>query len=161
MHPLPRVDEISVEIDSDPRAAYFRQMQNGLYVRMALLALTIQAFQKKAGQKEASETRVCLKKSRSGFLEKSRASPEVTRATLELAVAKRSVRDAWAFQEKPGQRYTVSRAGNNFYCHYVILSIIIFIASVSDKSFLEKKPGKAFKKSRAKRLRRKIHLNKT
>ena len=41
MHPLPRVDEISTEIDSDPRAAYFRQMQNGLYVRMALLALVL------------------------------------------------------------------------------------------------------------------------
>ncbi len=38
MHPLPRVDEISSEIDSDPRAAYFRQAQNGLYLRMALLS---------------------------------------------------------------------------------------------------------------------------
>ncbi|EFA81772.1 dihydroorotase [Heterostelium album PN500] len=38
MHPLPRVNEISVEVDSDPRAAYFRQMENGMYVRMALLA---------------------------------------------------------------------------------------------------------------------------
>jgi aspartate carbamoyltransferase catalytic subunit len=38
MHPLPRVNEISPEIDHDPRAAYFRQAQNGLYVRMALLA---------------------------------------------------------------------------------------------------------------------------
>jgi aspartate carbamoyltransferase len=38
MHPLPRVDEISPEIDSDPRAAYFRQMENGMYIRMALLA---------------------------------------------------------------------------------------------------------------------------
>jgi len=37
MHPLPRVDEISPEIDNDPRAAYFRQMKNGMYVRMALL----------------------------------------------------------------------------------------------------------------------------
>ncbi len=37
MHPLPRVDEISPDIDSDPRAAYFRQAENGLYVRMALL----------------------------------------------------------------------------------------------------------------------------
>jgi aspartate carbamoyltransferase catalytic subunit len=37
MHPLPRVNEIAVEVDSDPRAAYFRQMENGLYVRMALL----------------------------------------------------------------------------------------------------------------------------
>ncbi len=39
MHPLPRVNEISQEIDSDNRAAYFRQAQNGLYVRMALLNL--------------------------------------------------------------------------------------------------------------------------
>lgn len=37
MHPLPRVDELSTEVDSDPRAAYFRQAGNGLYVRMALL----------------------------------------------------------------------------------------------------------------------------
>lgn len=37
MHPLPRVDEIAMEVDSDPRAAYFRQAQNGLVVRMALL----------------------------------------------------------------------------------------------------------------------------
>jgi aspartate carbamoyltransferase catalytic subunit len=39
MHPLPRVDEISEEVDSDPRAAYFRQAHNGLYVRMALLKM--------------------------------------------------------------------------------------------------------------------------
>ena len=38
MHPLPRVDEITVDVDSDRRAAYFRQAQNGLYIRMALLA---------------------------------------------------------------------------------------------------------------------------
>lgn len=37
MHPLPRVDEISTELDNDPRSAYFRQMEYGLYVRMALL----------------------------------------------------------------------------------------------------------------------------
>jgi aspartate carbamoyltransferase catalytic subunit len=37
MHPLPRVDEISTDVDSDPRAVYFRQAGNGLYVRMALL----------------------------------------------------------------------------------------------------------------------------
>jgi aspartate carbamoyltransferase catalytic subunit len=37
MHPLPRVNEISVEVDSDPRAAYFRQVQYGVYVRMALI----------------------------------------------------------------------------------------------------------------------------
>jgi aspartate carbamoyltransferase catalytic subunit len=39
MHPLPRSVEISSEVDKDPRAAYFRQTQNGLYVRMALLAM--------------------------------------------------------------------------------------------------------------------------
>ncbi len=39
MHPLPRVDEISREVDHDPRAAYFRQMEYGMFVRMALLAL--------------------------------------------------------------------------------------------------------------------------
>lgn len=38
LHPLPRVGEISTEVDSDPRAAYFRQVQNGMYIRMALLA---------------------------------------------------------------------------------------------------------------------------
>jgi len=37
MHPLPKINEIEKEIDSDPRAAYFRQAENGLYVRMALL----------------------------------------------------------------------------------------------------------------------------
>ena len=37
LHPLPRVNEIAVEVDDDPRAAYFRQVQYGVYVRMALL----------------------------------------------------------------------------------------------------------------------------
>ncbi len=41
MHPLPRVGEISTDFDDDPRAAYFRQMEYGLYVRMALLALVL------------------------------------------------------------------------------------------------------------------------
>ncbi|MCS6992779.1 MAG: aspartate carbamoyltransferase [Anaerolineales bacterium] len=41
MHPLPRVGEISTEFDDDPRAAYFRQMEYGLYVRMALLAMVL------------------------------------------------------------------------------------------------------------------------
>ena len=41
MHPLPRVGEISVDFDADPRAAYFRQMEYGLYVRMALLAMVL------------------------------------------------------------------------------------------------------------------------
>ena len=37
LHPLPRVNEISVEVDDDPRAAYFRQSQYGVYIRMALI----------------------------------------------------------------------------------------------------------------------------
>ena len=41
MHPLPRVGEIPAELDSDPRAAYFRQMKYGLHVRMALLVSMI------------------------------------------------------------------------------------------------------------------------
>jgi aspartate carbamoyltransferase catalytic subunit len=41
MHPLPRLTEITVEVDIDPRAAYFRQMEYGLYVRMALLAMVL------------------------------------------------------------------------------------------------------------------------
>jgi aspartate carbamoyltransferase len=41
LHPLPRVDEIATDCDDDPRAAYFRQMKNGMYVRMALLALAL------------------------------------------------------------------------------------------------------------------------
>lgn len=41
MHPLPRVGEISTDFDDDPRAAYFRQMEYGLYVRMALLAMVL------------------------------------------------------------------------------------------------------------------------
>ncbi|KAK1302876.1 hypothetical protein QJS10_CPB12g00174 [Acorus calamus] len=41
MHPLPRLDEITVDVDSDPRAAYFRQAKNGLYIRMAILKLSL------------------------------------------------------------------------------------------------------------------------
>ena len=37
LHPLPRVNEISIEVDDDPRAAYFKQVQYGVYVRMALI----------------------------------------------------------------------------------------------------------------------------
>lgn len=37
MHPLPRIDEISPEVDTDPRAVYFRQAEYGMYIRMALL----------------------------------------------------------------------------------------------------------------------------
>jgi aspartate carbamoyltransferase catalytic subunit len=38
LHPLPRVNEIALEVDSDPRAAYFKQAKYGMYVRMALLS---------------------------------------------------------------------------------------------------------------------------
>ncbi len=41
MHPLPRVDEISPEVDELPNAAYFRQARNGVYLRMALLAMVL------------------------------------------------------------------------------------------------------------------------
>jgi len=41
MHPLPRVNEISTDVDDDSRAAYFRQMENGMFVRMALLSLIL------------------------------------------------------------------------------------------------------------------------
>jgi aspartate carbamoyltransferase catalytic subunit len=37
LHPLPRAGEIAEAVDDDPRAAYFRQAQNGLYIRMALV----------------------------------------------------------------------------------------------------------------------------
>ena len=37
LHPLPRVNEISMEVDSDPRALYFKQAKYGMYVRMALI----------------------------------------------------------------------------------------------------------------------------
>ena len=43
LHPLPRVDEIDPEVDADPRAAYFRQAHNGLYIRMALLKRVLDA----------------------------------------------------------------------------------------------------------------------
>ncbi|XP_030566289.1 CAD protein [Drosophila novamexicana] len=41
LHPLPRVEEISRDFDSDPRAAYFRQAEYGMYIRMALLAMVV------------------------------------------------------------------------------------------------------------------------
>ncbi len=42
MHPLPRVDEIAVEVDEDPRAKYFEQARNGKYIRMALIYMLLQ-----------------------------------------------------------------------------------------------------------------------
>jgi aspartate carbamoyltransferase catalytic subunit len=43
MHPLPRVDEITTDVDADPRSAYFRQAHNGVFIRMALLDLVLGA----------------------------------------------------------------------------------------------------------------------
>jgi aspartate carbamoyltransferase catalytic subunit len=45
MHPLPRVNEIAIDVDELPGAAYFRQADNGVYVRMALLALVLDAVE--------------------------------------------------------------------------------------------------------------------
>lgn len=46
MHPLPRVNEISVAVDSDPRACYFKQVLNGKYIRMALILKLLEEAQK-------------------------------------------------------------------------------------------------------------------
>jgi len=48
LHPLPRVNEIDHACDADPRAAYFRQMTNGMYVRMALLRLVFGHYERAA-----------------------------------------------------------------------------------------------------------------
>ncbi len=52
LHPLPRVNEISVEVDDDPRAVYFKQVQYGVYVRMALI-LTLLDIKVERGEKNA------------------------------------------------------------------------------------------------------------
>ena len=54
LHPLPRVNEISVAVDDDPRAAYFRQALNGKYMRMALILKLLE--EAKDGKKEAIDT---------------------------------------------------------------------------------------------------------
>lgn len=46
MHPLPRVNEISVDIDNDPRACYFKQVRNGKYMRMALILKLLEEAEK-------------------------------------------------------------------------------------------------------------------
>lgn len=56
MHPLPRVNEISVGVDADPRAAYFRQVENGKFVRMALIYTLLQW----RNQTEKTRDDVCL-----------------------------------------------------------------------------------------------------
>jgi aspartate carbamoyltransferase catalytic subunit len=44
MHPLPRRREIAIEVDSDPRAVYWRQVRNGMWIRVALLAFIFECF---------------------------------------------------------------------------------------------------------------------
>lgn len=48
LHPLPRVNEIAVEVDDDPRAAYFRQVQYGVYVRMALILTLLKSAEERS-----------------------------------------------------------------------------------------------------------------
>ncbi|MCI2046745.1 MAG: aspartate carbamoyltransferase [Faecalibacterium sp.] len=53
LHPLPRVNEIALDVDDDPRAAYFEQVQNGVYVRMALMMLLLGLTDPKTEKKVA------------------------------------------------------------------------------------------------------------
>lgn len=53
LHPLPRVNEIALSVDDDPRAAYFEQVQNGVYVRMALI-MTLLGLQDPKTAKEGN-----------------------------------------------------------------------------------------------------------
>ena len=50
LHPLPRVNEIALDVDDDPRAAYFEQAQNGVYVRMALIMMLLGLTDPKTGK---------------------------------------------------------------------------------------------------------------
>ena len=52
LHPLPRVNEIALDVDNDPRAAYFEQVQNGVYVRMALIMTLLGLRDPKAPKEE-------------------------------------------------------------------------------------------------------------
>ena len=52
LHPLPRVNEITVEVDADPRAAYFRQVENGKFVRMALILKLLEWAEKDPSRQE-------------------------------------------------------------------------------------------------------------
>lgn len=52
LHPLPRVNEIALSVDDDPRAAYFEQVQNGVYVRMALIMTLLGLEDPKANKEE-------------------------------------------------------------------------------------------------------------
>lgn len=63
MHPLPRVNEISIEVDNDPRACYFKQVLNGKYMRMALIIKLLSLYEKTASDKETdSHNEICSNK---------------------------------------------------------------------------------------------------
>lgn len=53
LHPLPRVNEITLDVDDDPRAAYFEQVQNAVYVRMALI-MTLLGLKDPKAEKEGN-----------------------------------------------------------------------------------------------------------
>ena len=53
LHPLPRIDEISTDVDNDPRAAYFEQVQNAVYIRMALI-MTLLGLKDPKAEKEGN-----------------------------------------------------------------------------------------------------------
>ena len=59
LHPLPRVNEISVQIDDDPRACYFKQVHNGKYMRMALILKLLE--EAKANPKYEPNERDCVR----------------------------------------------------------------------------------------------------
>jgi aspartate carbamoyltransferase/orotidine 5'-phosphate decarboxylase subfamily 2 len=60
MHPLPRVGEISYAVDSDPRAAYFHQMENGMSIRLAQTGGKMGFFEKLASQVEQNDSLLCV-----------------------------------------------------------------------------------------------------
>ena len=53
LHPLPRVNEITLDVDDDPRAAYFEQVQNAVYIRMALI-MTLLGLKDPKAEKEGN-----------------------------------------------------------------------------------------------------------
>ena len=78
LHPLPRVNEISVAVDDDPRAAYFRQALNGKYMRMALiLKLLKQAQENPAREPIRGELRYDLAQSQVHHPDRAGAAPDL------------------------------------------------------------------------------------
>lgn len=59
LHPLPKIDEIAYEVDSDPRALYFTQAKNGMYIRMALIATLLDSYEPSVMPQNEFPDRVC------------------------------------------------------------------------------------------------------